>query len=77
MLYPSIDNLLKRLDSKYTLVTVAAKRARIMQQQNDVKVEKPVSYKYVGKALEEINAGILNYTTDKKDQVDTTPTITE
>jgi len=77
MLYPSIDNLLKRLDSKYTLVTVAAKRARIMQQQNDVKVEKPVSHKYVGKALEEINAGILKYTTENKDQVDTTPTITE
>lgn len=28
MLYPSIDNLLLKIDSKYSLVTVAAKRAR-------------------------------------------------
>ncbi|HHQ0892438.1 TPA: DNA-directed RNA polymerase subunit omega, partial [Listeria innocua] len=26
MLYPSIDNLLLKIDSKYSLVTVAAKR---------------------------------------------------
>ena len=31
MLYPSIDALLKKIDSKYSLVSVAAKRAREMQ----------------------------------------------
>ncbi len=31
MLYPSIDLLITKLDSKYTLVTVAAKRARQLQ----------------------------------------------
>ncbi|WP_020059204.1 DNA-directed RNA polymerase subunit omega [Bacillus sp. 123MFChir2] len=61
MLNPSIDSLLQKIDSKYTLVTVAAKRAREMQEHNDCGVERPVSHKFVGKALEEINAQILNY----------------
>ncbi|HDX9576947.1 DNA-directed RNA polymerase subunit omega [Bacillus cytotoxicus] len=61
MLNPSIDSLLQKIDSKYTLVTVAAKRAREMQERNDCGVEQPVSHKFVGKALEEINAQILNY----------------
>ncbi|MEI4802670.1 DNA-directed RNA polymerase subunit omega [Bacillus sp. NPDC077411] len=61
MLNPSIDSLLQKIDSKYTLVTVAAKRAREMQEHNDCSVEQPVSHKFVGKALEEINAQLLNY----------------
>ena len=31
MLYPSIDSLLTKIDTKYSLVSVAAKRARQMQ----------------------------------------------
>ncbi|MGM9928902.1 MAG: DNA-directed RNA polymerase subunit omega [Bacillus sp. (in: firmicutes)] len=62
MLYPSIDSLLNKIDSKYSLVSVAAKRARQMQINHDQKIEHPVSHKNVGKALEEINAGILTYT---------------
>lgn len=56
MLYPSIDSLLTKLDSKYTLVTVASKRAReIRENQKRVPlITKPVSYKPVGMALEEI-----------------------
>ncbi len=61
MLYPSIDSLLQKINSKYTLVTVAAKRAREMQENNDCLVEHAVSDKYVGKALEEIEAKLLNY----------------
>ncbi|WP_078547230.1 DNA-directed RNA polymerase subunit omega [Litchfieldia alkalitelluris] len=76
MLYPSIDVLMNKLDSKYTLVTVAAKRARLMQQNKDQRMVKPRSHKFVGKALEEINAGVLTYTTDKKENVDTSPTTT-
>ncbi len=59
MLYPSIDNLMKVIDSKYSLVTIAAKRARKLKEDNDPHLEEYVSHKYVGKALEEINAGIL------------------
>jgi DNA-directed RNA polymerase subunit omega len=63
MLYPSIDSLLQKIDSKYTLVTVAAKRAREMQEHHDCRVERPVSHKYVGKSLEEIDGRFLNYRT--------------
>lgn len=42
MLYPSIDSLMEKLDSKYTLVTVAAKRARQLQLHNDTPDRKSV-----------------------------------
>ncbi|MCM3569118.1 DNA-directed RNA polymerase subunit omega [Neobacillus mesonae] len=61
MLYPSIDSLLEKIDSKYSLVSVAAKRARIMQIEKNERLPKYVSYKYVGKALEEIDGGVLTY----------------
>jgi DNA-directed RNA polymerase subunit omega len=61
MLYPSIDRLLEKLDSKYSLVSLAARRARELRFQNNGYIEKPVSYKYVGIALEEIVAGHITY----------------
>ncbi|ARK31055.1 DNA-directed RNA polymerase subunit omega [Halalkalibacter krulwichiae] len=56
MLYPSIDSLLTKLDSKYTLVTVSAKRAREIKEDmsRGPMVNRPVSHKPVGVALEEI-----------------------
>lgn len=66
MLYPSIDRLLEKIDSKYSLVSVAAKRARVMQQVKDERLPKYVSHKCVGKALEEIFAGELTYRISKK-----------
>ncbi|HSH24501.1 MAG TPA: DNA-directed RNA polymerase subunit omega [Massilibacterium sp.] len=60
MLNPSIDELLKVVDSKYTLVTVSARRAREIQETNKTYVENPMSHKAVGKALEEINEDKLN-----------------
>lgn len=66
MLYPSIDSLLNIIDSKYSLVSVAAKRARNMQITNDARLDKYESYKYVGKALEEIYSGQLSFTVPKK-----------
>ncbi|WP_040204915.1 DNA-directed RNA polymerase subunit omega [Neobacillus jeddahensis] len=66
MLYPSIDSLLEKIDSKYSLVSVAAKRARVMSQVKDERLPKYVSYKYVGKALEEIYSGELTYRVSKK-----------
>lgn len=60
MLYPSIDNLLTKIDSKYSLVSVAAKRARQMQENKGSEVlHSYKSYKFVGKALEEIYADEL------------------
>jgi DNA-directed RNA polymerase subunit omega len=61
MLYPSIDSLMEKLDSKYILVTVSSKRARELQQKSLIQIAKPKSTKYVGMALEEINGGKLRY----------------
>ncbi|HEY4552856.1 MAG TPA: DNA-directed RNA polymerase subunit omega [Bacillaceae bacterium] len=59
MLYPSIDKLLNVIDSKYSLVTISARRARQLQDDGDVRLESYRSHKYVGKALEEIYGGVL------------------
>ncbi|ANX12228.1 DNA-directed RNA polymerase subunit omega [Fictibacillus arsenicus] len=59
MLYPSIDSLMEKIDSKYSLVTLSSKRAREIQKYGNQQIAKPVSYKFVGKALEEIQSGIL------------------
>ncbi len=61
MLYPSIDHLMEKIPSKYLLVTITAKRAREMLDTKDfLKDEKEYkSVKYVGKALEEVAAGLL------------------
>lgn len=68
MLYPSIDSLMKKIDSKYTLVSVASKRARQMQEKHDCQVERPVSHKNVGKSLEEIDAGFLTYRSTNEEE---------
>lgn len=62
MLNPSIDKLLTKIDSKYSLVSIAAKRARQMQLENNPQLNKYISYKNVGKALEEIDAEKLFFT---------------
>ncbi|WP_203362257.1 DNA-directed RNA polymerase subunit omega [Bacillus sp. REN10] len=61
MLYPSIDNLLTKIDSKYSLVSVAAKRARSLQDNSSTQMlDSYVSHKFVGRALEEIYADKLS-----------------
>jgi DNA-directed RNA polymerase subunit omega len=58
MLYPSIDTLMSKADSKYSLVVLAAKRARLLLDGEKPKLE-PKSKKYVGMALEEIASDLL------------------
>jgi DNA-directed RNA polymerase subunit omega len=53
MLYPSIDKLMEKTDSKYSLVVLAAKRARQLLDKNEP-LDKPVSKKPLANALEEI-----------------------
>jgi len=55
MLYPSIDELVKKVDSKYTLVVAAAKRARGLREGMMCNLGAPKSHKQVGVALEEID----------------------
>lgn len=59
MLYPSVDELKKQIDSKYSLVSLASKRARQMQEEGGEHLNTYISYKPVGKALEEVAAGKL------------------
>ncbi|MDP5273361.1 DNA-directed RNA polymerase subunit omega [Chengkuizengella axinellae] len=54
MLYPSIDEIVDRIDSKYSLVVAVSKEARLLRDGKSVKLEKVKSHKYVGMALEEI-----------------------
>jgi DNA-directed RNA polymerase subunit omega len=65
MLYPSIDLLMQKVDSKYKLVTVAAKRARQLQENEEVTIKNPVSKKFVGQALEEIAADHIELVEEK------------
>lgn len=56
MLEPSIDKLQEKINSKYTLVTLSARRARQMLEtnSNSLLIDNPKSYKQVGIALEEV-----------------------
>jgi DNA-directed RNA polymerase subunit omega len=58
MLYPSIDKLMATMDSKYSLVVLAAKRARGLLEGQSPQL-KAHSHKHVGVALEEISANIV------------------
>lgn len=62
MIYPSIDKLLTVVDSKYTLVYVAAQRSR--QMMKNEYFQKPVneykSKKTIGRALEEVYDNLIH-----------------
>ena len=61
LLEPSIDKLQTIINSKYTLITLSARRAREIQIIKKSQLENPKSVKNVGIALEEIQAGKLTY----------------
>ena len=60
LIYPSIDSLMEKVDSKYSLVIIVARRARELQEMEQSgeggRRKKPVT-----QALEEVNAGIISY----------------
>ena len=65
MIYPSIDTLINKVDSKYTLVIAAAKRARMLNEGARRMVDSQ-SMKDVSIALEEISMGKIGYERLKK-----------
>lgn len=66
MRYPSVDALLEKIDSKYKLAYVAAKRAKIIDQEEWTAVdEESICVKPLGQALEEILAGKCTMTFKK------------
>lgn len=69
-MYPSIDEMMKKVDSKYSLVVAASRRARKLRDGGKSEIRSPKSHKYVGIALEEIYQDILvvESTLNKKDE---------
>ena len=59
MIYPSIDKLLNIVDSKYELVHIAARRSKELfkTEQYQMPLNKYVSKRNIGRALEEIAEG--------------------
>lgn len=59
IIYPSIDKLLDKVPSKYSLCTISAKRALELQEKQNPILSHYESPKYIGQALEEIMDGAL------------------
>ncbi|AOZ91535.1 DNA-directed RNA polymerase subunit omega [Paenibacillus crassostreae] len=59
MLYPSIDEMMNKVDSKYSLVVASSRRARQLREGGKTLLNAPKSHKYVGVALEEIYADMI------------------
>jgi DNA-directed RNA polymerase subunit omega len=61
MIYPSIDKLLAIVDSKYKLVHVSSKRSKQMLENKhfQMKDEEYVNKKPLGRALEELEKGLI------------------
>lgn len=72
ILFPSVDELLKRIDSRYSLVMLASKRAHELERGSAPLLDHYYSSKPVGKALEEIEADKVtidpDHTEDLQDQ---------
>ena len=62
--YPSIDNLLTKIDSKYKLAYTSAKRAKLIKEEEYLTIE-PKCSKPVGIALEEVLQGKIDIEFEK------------
>ena len=62
MIYPSIDQLLTQVGSKYLLVNVVSKRVKEMKKKKYFQMNEKdyKSTKEIGKALEEISKGLID-----------------
>ncbi len=69
MIYPSIDKLLNIVGSKYELVHIAARRSKEMTKTGhfQMKLNKYVSQKNIGRALEEVSEGYIKVKNKKED----------
>ena len=61
MLYPSIDKILTKVDSKYLLVHVISKRSKQMLEFDhfQMKENEYKNKKALGRALEEVDKGLI------------------
>ncbi len=61
MLYPSISEIRKKADSRYTLVVLAAKRARDITKGKPMLIEEGDAEKPISVAAEEIAEDYITY----------------
>ena len=61
MLYPSIDKILTKVDSKYLLVHVISQRSKQMIEHDhfQMKESEYINKKELGRALEEVDRGLV------------------
>lgn len=64
LIKPSLESLMEKVNSKYTLVTLAAKRARELTDGDQPTVCADTN-KVVSIAMEEIDAGKIRYESSK------------
>ncbi|GEK28081.1 DNA-directed RNA polymerase subunit omega [Furfurilactobacillus siliginis] len=69
ILYPSVDKLLQQVDSRYSLIMLASKRAHELDQGAQELLTDYDSVKTVGKALEEIEAGEVTIDPDNEEDL--------
>ncbi len=62
MIYPSIDKLLTKIDSKYKLVYIVSRRSRQMYETSfyQMKEKDYCSSKNIGRALEEVSNNLIH-----------------
>jgi len=60
MIYPSIDKILNKVNSKYQLVHIVSKRSRQMSEQKYFQLKSYKSLKVIGKALEEVEQDLVH-----------------
>ena len=63
MIYPSIDKILNSVDSKYILVHIIATRSKEMGQNQHLQMAEHEyqSKKELGRSLEELEKGLINF----------------
>lgn len=62
MLYPSIDKLLTKVDSKYKLVNLVSERVKEIKETGYLQMKETEykSAKNIGRALEEVSKGLIH-----------------
>ncbi|MFB0918558.1 MAG: DNA-directed RNA polymerase subunit omega [Clostridiaceae bacterium] len=63
MINPSVTDLLEKVDNRYRLVTVTAKRARQIINNQDFLIETGDRDKPLTSAIDEVNDGLVTYET--------------
>lgn len=67
MLYPSMASLLERVNSRYMLVNVIARRSRDIAEKA-IENEEPLDKKPVSLAIDELAAGMITAVPGKKEE---------